>query len=173
MARSNPELFSKKETPETSEGKRKALSYNAILGIKKGQILKYFGEKWQAKYGLPFLMPPNSFVSVEKPIKDALAKNYTVEQMCKGIDLYLANEFQGYTEQSHPIRFFTKDIPKWVISASKETTRQATTQTDEARLLNEKYGILKRGELWETEDGRKFSKSEDAVRHAEKKGNVS
>jgi hypothetical protein len=166
------ELFKKKDVVGKEKVKRH-ITDKAWVAIHRAQVMKYFCTKWQAKYGIVYIIPPKSWVSVDMPIQQAIESGYTIDMLQKGIDSYLSNEFAGYIEQSHPIKFFTGNITKWVLQAGRETKqKQDAPVTDEIRLLNEKYGILKRGESWLTEDGRVFNSAKDAIRHTESKGAV-
>ncbi len=170
------ELFDSSEQTKS----KKQPTPKQLIGIRKGSVKKYFCDKWQEKYGSPYLLPANVFGLVDRPVSDALSKGYTVEQLCKAIDTYLADEWEGYVERSHSIKYFTKDIMIWINKTKKaanalssSTSPLSVQEAGEAKKLNDQYGILKRGNLWETEDGKKFLRSEDAVRHAQRKGTSS
>ena len=145
--------------------------------IIRDKTVKYFEYQWEKKYGLPYCLPPRSYGYIQIPIKQAADKGYTYDMFCGGVDRYLADDFKGYEEQKHPIAFFTKDIPKWVGLGKERVSRQNQAQVvaevakvndTEIRKLNEKYGILQKGDGWLTEDGKFFTKINDAVVWSEK-----
>jgi len=161
------ELFKKKETIKPMNEVRR-LSDKQWLAIKRDRVIKYFCEQWKAKYGNAYLVPPNSFMSIDKPIADALAHGYTQEQLTEAIDCYLQNEFVGYVENSHPFKFFTKDISRWCMTQKRVFKQKDTkAEVDVIRELNEKYGILKKGDSWIDEDGKVYITKEDAIRAVE------
>ena len=167
------ELF-KRTDIVVSQDKSRKLSDKQWLAIKRDRVVKYFCESWQKKYSLNYVIPPKSFMTVEKPISDALASNYTPEMLCQAIDAYLSNDFIGYVENSHPIRFFTKDITRWVMQGKKEVKMQETKpETDLVREMNFKYGIIKKGESYIDEEGNVYVDSTSAIKAVEKRrGNL-
>lgn len=156
---------------------KRNLNETQLKAMRRERTLRYFESEWKKKYNLPYVLPPRSYGYVQLPIEDALNAGYTAEMLCSGIDRYLAEDFKGYTEQKHPIGFFTKDIPKWVGLSQEKVSRQnqdrinneqSKITEDDVRKLNEKYGILRKGDGWLNEEGKFFTKVEDAIKWAEK-----
>ena len=162
------ELFPKSKTELKSDNKRKVLTDRQLLAINRDKVITYFCQQWQDKYGIPYVVPPKSFAFVQLPITDVLSQNYTVDMLFKAINFYLSNEFVGYQEQRHPIRFFTKDIPKWVLQSKDVVKKQEVqkTEQDEIRELNFQYGIVKRGDQYISEDGEVFLDKQKAIEHS-------
>lgn len=172
------EPIDENKNPFKTQHKRTVvLTEEQIRAIIRDKTVKYFEQQWEKKYGLPYVLPPRSYGYIQMPIKQAADKGYTYEMLCGGVDRYLSDDFKGYMEQKHPIAFFTKDIPKWVGLGKERVSRQNQVQqeqkqtqvTDEQiRKLNEKYGILRKGDGWLTEDGKYFPKVDDAITWSEK-----
>ena len=172
MAESSPrELFPKKDVEITSKNKRRVLTDRQWLAINREKVIQYFCQQWQAKYGIAYILPAQSFMSVQKPIADALAQNYTIEQLKKGIDAYLTDEWKGFAENTHPIKFFTNNLTKWVLKGEKFAPQEKTvaSEQNEIRELNQRYGIVRKGDCWCDEDGGVFLKKEDAIASSKKK----
>lgn len=165
----NPFKQPHKRNVVLTDGQKKA--------IDRDKTIKYFEEQWEKKYGLPYCLPPRSYGYVQMPIEDAIGKGYSYSMLCGGINRYLDDEFKGYQEQKHPIAFFARDIPKWVGLGNERTNRQnqervtaetAKVSEEQIRSMNEKYGILRKGDGWLTEDGQYFTELPKAIQHATK-----
>lgn len=165
------ELFYKKDIVGKEKVKR-VLTDKQITAIRKESTLKYFKAKWKEKYGLEYIIPPRGWTSIDMPLQDAIKANYTLEMLCKGIDAYLACDFQGYTDQSHPIKFFTGNISKWVLEADKMKKKIEVQKSDispeEIRQLNEQYGLVYRLGNWLSEDGKMFTDKAQAIAYCQK-----
>lgn len=163
------EFFPKSATEVKSRNKQMILTDKQLLAINRDKVIKYFCDQWRNKYGIVYMKPAQSFVVIEKPIADALASNYTIDMLCLGIDAYLNDDFAGYVSNSHPLKFFTKDISRWVTQAERKRQKfiAKVQETDNIKELNEKYGILKKGDGYLTEDGKFFVTAKQAVAYVE------
>jgi hypothetical protein len=172
------DLFSKKDTTIKSPIKRMVLSEQQFLAMNRDKVIKYFCQKWKEKNGIAYILPPTvsktSFFKIFKPISQALATGYNVAVLNEAIDTYLNEEAEWFKDQGHPIRLFTEDIPRWVTKSKKviedkNKNIQVKAEQEEIRELNQKYGLIKKGDGWASEDGRFFVDLATAIRESEKK----
>lgn len=145
MKKDQSELFLKKDIVKPKA--KRMYSENQIVAIRRIRLLKCFGVKWQEVYGRPWLQPPNSWMAVDVPIKQAIEAGYKDEELSSAVDAYFSDKFEFFVSNCHPIRSFTKDIPKWVTKGAGvvKSTNQEVKMDDLDWKLN-KEGFIKKSE---------------------------
>lgn len=177
MGQSGYELFGRKEMgkkpvkPDSPPEIKPVMTEKQKLAMNRDDVIHHFAKSWAIKYNMSWLRPPDAYAIIEVPIEQALKKGYTANMLKNGINGYLSSDFVGYREQSHHIKYFTRDMQKWVIEGQKvkEPVKGQTVSDDEVRKLNEKYGLLRKGEGWIDEDGSFYLNKEDAIKACERR----